>query len=797
MQSLLHDFRFGARLLIKKPGFTIVAVITLALGLGANTLIFSIVDGVLLRPLPYAHPERLVMLAETKEQVQNRWVSYPNFLDWRQRAQSFEALSTLRTWAVTMSGDPPETINAGLVAADYFAVMEVAPLLGRTFVEDDDNTSAKLVCVISYDWWQTRLGADPEIVGKSIILDQRPYTVIGVMPGGFRHLGPPPLWLLIGQMTGKGWMMRDSRVAGYVIGRLKPDITIQQARAEMDGIASELNERYPYQNASHAVRIVPLQDNIVGPARPMLLTMVGAVGLVLLIACTNVANLLLVHASARQRELAIRSALGANRFRIIRQLLSETVVLFLFGGSLGVLIASWGKDLITGSRFSQIPRLDAVSIDWRVMGFALLMTMVTGMLCGLVPAWRATRLDLQQALNASGRISTNAGKRLRAALVVAQVALAVILLVGAGLLIKSLARLLSSSFGFDSNDVLTLRLALPASEYTGKSARFQQELLDRIAALPGIQSASISNNLPGIADGWQNDISPEPYGRINPGEEINVDWSIVSPAFFETMRIPVLKGRTFTRNEAENGAPVVVIDENLARQFWPDGDAVGKHLKYDSPAPHEIIGVVGNVARYGSEALPRIRMYTPFGRANLNNATLSLRLKGSDMAAVLAAITEQVHEMDKQLPVSDVAMLDDILGREAGPRKFNTVVLTIFAAIALALAAIGLYGVISYAVSQRTRDIGVRIALGAVPGRVLRLVLAEGLRLAIIGLTIGLTFSYLLTRLIASFLFGVSATDASTFLMIAALLIGVAAIASYVPARTAARVDPMIALRHE
>jgi putative ABC transport system permease protein len=801
MNNLFQDLRYGLRMLLGKPGFTLAAVLTLALGIGANTMIFSIIDAVLLRPLPYAEPERLVILSETKEQVQNRWVSYPNFLDWQKLNHSFEAMSTIRGSRVTLTGGgEPQSLNARMVGADYFKVMRASPLLGRVFLPEEDKPGTQTVTVLSHEFWQRGFGADPNVIGASIMLDNRAFTVVGVMGPEFQHQGPPPLWVLAGQLAGEGWMMRDNRIAGYVIARLKPEVELQQARADMDAVAAALNEQYPWHNAGHRVRLVSLQENIVGPSRQMLLILFAAVGVVLLIACANVANLLLARGATRQKEIAIRSALGAGRWRVMRQLISESLLLFVIGGASGIFLAGWGAGLLSASQTDVIPRLQGVRIDWRVMVFTLALSLATGIVCGLVPAWQVTRIELQQALKEGGKTSAQGrGGRLRNALVIAEVALALVLLVGAGLLIKSLARLLESEPGFDSSNVLTMQINLPSRKYSDRERirAFQQQLLERVASLPGVEQAAVSNNLPGLSDGWQNDISPEPYRGVNPGEEINVDWVIVSPDYFAAMRIPILQGRTFTRQEAEGGLPVVLIDDHLARQFWPDGDALGKHLKYDSATPHEIIGIVGNVKHYGSEALPRIKMYTPFGRAWLSNATLSLRLKESEVPAVVAAVTRQLQSLDADLPVTEVTTLEERLAREAAPRRFNTILLSGFAAVALVLAAIGIYGVMTYAVTQRTQEIGVRMALGAQAGDVLRLVVGQAVKLALVGVLIGLTAAFVVTRWMESLLFGVSATDPATFAVIALLLATVAVAASYVPARRATKVDPMVALRCE
>ena len=801
MEALWQDLRYGFRVLAKKPGFAAIAVLTLALGIGANAMIFSVIDAVLLRPLPYAEPERLVMLAETKEEVPNRWVSYPNFRDWQERSQSFEAMSTIRGWATTLTGGgEPERLNARLVAADYFNVMRVRPLLGRGFLPEEDRAGTGPVTILSHGFWRQRFGSDPGVIGRSVTLDGRGFTVVGVMPESFQHQGPPPLWVLIGQQAKEGWMQRDVRVAGYVVARLRPGVTLARARSEMEAVGAELDRQYPYANAGHHIRVVPLLENIVGESRALLLMLSGAVGLVLLISCANVANLLLVRGAMRGPEIAIRTALGASRWRVTRQLIGESLLLCLLGGAAGVMLAWWGAELLLAAEPNFIPRLAGVRIDWRVMGFTFGLALLTGEVCGLVPAWQASRIGLHEMLKEGGRTATDGrGGRLRKALVVAEVALALVLLIGAGLLIKSLARLLESQPGFDARRVQTMIVGLPEQKYPGREQvrDFHRQLLERVAGLPGVERASISNNLPGLPDGWQTDINPEPYRHIRAGEEINVDWGIVSPDYFTAMGIPVLQGRSFTRQEAEAGAHVVLVDEHLARQFWPDGQALGKHIKYDSATPQEIVGIVGNVKNYGSEALPRIKIYTPYGRSRLRGAALSLKLTRDEVPGLIEAVTREVRALDKDVPITEVARLEELLAREAAPRRVNAVLLGSFALIALLLAAVGIYGVMSYAVEQRTAEIGIRMALGAERGEVLRFVLGQGMRLILAGVGVGLVAALGLTRLIAGLLYGVGASDPATYGVVAVVLGGVGLLACWVPALRATRVDPLVALRHQ
>jgi putative ABC transport system permease protein len=803
MTTLLQDFRYGLRVLRKRPGFTAVAALTLALGIGANTAIFSVMEAALLRPLPYDRPEQLVWMYEDGAEVQNRWVSYPNFLDWRARSRSFEAMSAVRGWDMTLTGagGEPEALRARMVSAEYFDVMRARPLLGRGFLREEDGAGGAPVTVLSHGFWQRRFGADPSILGREVTLDDRRYTVVGVMGADFRHQGPPPLWVLIGQFAAReNWMQRDVRVAGNVVARLREGVTVEQARADMASVKEGLTRESPYTNAGHVVRVVSLHESVVGDSRAPMLLMFGAVGCVLLIACANVANLMLARATTRRREFAIRAALGASRRRLLRQLLAESLLLSALGGAAGLLLAWWGVDLLRAAEPPGLPRVEGAGLNLTVGLFACGVTLLSGLVFGLAPAWRASRGGPAEALKAGapGAGGAAAGGRLRAALVVTEIALAFVLLAGAGLLTRSLVRLLNADPGFDRSNVLTVPFTLPSQRYGAPEVkRFQRELLARVSALPGVRAASVSNSLPGLGT-WQNDIAIEGGASINPGEELNVDWSIVSEGYFEVMRVPVLRGRTFTESEAREGSPVVLVDENLARRFWPGGEAVGKRIKYDSPTPHEIIGVVGNVRDFGREAEGRIRIYTPLGRMNLARGTrLSVRVEGGSAEGLAPAVAREIHEMDRDLPAEGAETLGQIFAREAAPRRFNATLLGLLAGLALALAGVGIYGVVSYTVAQRTQELGVRVALGAQRGDLLRLVLGRGLKLILPGVAAGLLAALALTRVMSSLLYGVSAYDPLTFSLVASLLAAVALLACLVPARRATKVDPMVALRYE
>lgn len=799
IETLLSDIRFALRGLRKQPVLTGVAILTLALGIGANTAMFSVINTVLLRPLPYPNPDRLVWMNESGDEVANRMLSYPNFVDWNARNHTFEAMSTYRTWTMTLTGvDQPTNLDAGMVAADYFKVMGVTPIRGRAFTAEDDRPGATPVAIISYAFWQKYFAGDQAVVGRTVALDDSAFTIIGVMPEDFAHQGPPPLWIPIGPMN---WKDRDVRIGGNVIGRLKPGVTVEQARADINAVARQLAQEHPTANAgANRVNVLSLQERITGNVRTPLWILFGAVGLVLLIACGNLANLMLARAVTRRREFAIRAAMGATRVRVIRQLLVESVLLALLGGAAGLIVASWSMAMLTKVAREIVPRLDQLHLNYRVLIFNLAVSFASGIIFGLAPAWRFSKPDLQETLkdNNSGS-GERQGKRLRGSLVIAEIALATILLSGAGLLIRSLIHLANSNVGFNSQNVLTFDLNVARSRYKGEGelARFQQEILDGVSALPGVESASMSVELPGGGSGWTTDIAPEGHAPLKRGELINVDWAIVSRDYFRTMRIPILRGRTFTRDEDAEGKPVLLIDENLARKFWPNEDAIGKHIGYDSPTRHEVIGIVKEVGIYGSDEKPLIKIYTPLGRAVPRGMVLSVRSQTSDATLLAPAITNTIHTLDKDLPISELATFDQILSREASPRRLNTGLLSLLALLALLLAAIGIYGVLAYSVAQRTREVGLRMALGAARGDVLRLFVGQGMKLVLAGLVIGLLGSFALTRLMTSLLFGVRPTDAVTLIAVAVALVMAALPACYLPARRATKVDPLVALRYE
>jgi putative ABC transport system permease protein len=799
LANLIQDIRFGVRWLRKHPSFSLLAIMTMAVGIGVNTAMFSVINAVLLEPLPYSEPERIVSMSESGDEVANRWVSYPNFVDWQTRSKSFEAMSTFRGWSVNVTGgDRPETLDTRMVSAGYFKVMGVVPLLGRDFVNDDDRPGANPVTIISYGTWQKYFGGDQNVVGRSITLDDRPYTIIGVMPQSFQHHGPPPLWLLIGP---QGWNGRDVRIAGSVLARLKRGVTIEQARSEINKISQQLAQEYPVENAgANRVNVLSMLDSVTSGVQPALKILFGSVFLVLLIACANVANLLLARAASRRKEFTVRAALGASRWRLARQLLIESLILSLTGGLLGLVLSSWAMSALARVAYYTVPRLEGLHLSYKALAFNLFISSFTGIFFGIIPAARFSRTDLQETLKDSSSTTTELrGKKLRGVLVVSEVALSVALLIGAGLLVRSMVRVLTTNLGFDPHNVLTMEINVSRNRYRKREQLRStlQDALRQVQALPGVESATLSNNLPGLSDGWQNDIWPEGVAPLKPGELINVDWSIVSADYFQTMKIPLLRGRSFTKDEDEQGKPVVVVDESLARRFWPNENPIGKHIKYDSPVWHEIVGVVPTLKAYGSASQPLIKVYTPMGLATQRNPLLSVRSRTTDAGSLSEAVARAVRSVDKDLPVNDVATFDHVLDRTVSTRRFNAWLFSLFATLALVLAAIGVYGVIAYSVAGRIHEVGIRMALGASGRDVLRLFIGQGMKLVLGGLVLGLAGAFALTRLMSTLLFGVSTNDLVTFVVVSVMLSVVGLLACYVPARRATKVDPLIALRYE
>jgi putative ABC transport system permease protein len=798
-------------MLIKNRGFTAVAVIAIALGVGANTAIFSVVNAVLLRPLPFDEAERLLGVSATFPGSKGQGLgfsTYPNFADWRDQSQSFEQMAAFRNRGLALTGvEEPERIGGARVSSGFFPLLRVQPILGRTFLPAEDKPGSERTVVLSHTLWQRRFGSDPAAIGQAVTLDNQSYTVIGVLPAGFEFplLGKETeLWTPI-SLDGQALNERGAQMYG-VVARLKPDVSLDQAQVEISTIASRLEQQYPEQNTGSGVRLIPLQEVLVGSIRSMLLVLFAAVGFVLLIACANVANLLLARASSRKKEIAIRTALGANRGRIIRQLMTESMMLAAIGAGAGLLLALWGMDLLVALSPDNIPRRDEINIDSSALVFTVGVTLLTGLIFGIAPALHASKLNLNESLKEGGK-GAGAGShrsRFRSLLVVAQVALALVLLVGAGLLIKSFYRLQNVDPGFNPENVLTMRVALSDAKYpqAHQVTAFFDQALAGIEALPGVESVGMISFSPLSGATFYLDFAIEGQPAPGPGNTLTAQYRSISASYFRVMEIPLKRGREFTATDRMGASGVAIINETMARRFWPNEDPIGKHISLEKsmgegePPWREIVGVAGDVKHFGLDADVRPEMYVPDAQQPSGSSAIVIRTS-SDPTSMIAAIRSQILAVDKDQPVSSVQTLEYYVTRSTSRQRFSMVLLLTFAALALILAAVGVYGVTSYSVTQRTQEIGIRLALGAQQKDVLRLVLGQGLKLAGAGLAIGLAAAFALTRVMSSMLFEVSANDSMTFVVTAVVLAGVALVACFVPARRATKVDPMIALRYE
>ena len=805
MTALLQDVRYGVRMLLGSPSFTAIAVLALALGIGANSAIFSVVNAVLLRPLPYRDPDRLVSINKIADKGGLPGIAAHEYLDWQDHNQVFDDVAAYSSdnYNLVYNGEP-ERIVCARVTASFFPLLDVQPVRGRAFAPEEDRPGQNKVAIVSEGFWQRRAGGDPEIVGSTFTLDGVPYTIVGVMPASLRFPSSYDIWLPfaldpVKERTSDFWSLLE------VIGRLKPDVSPERAQSDLEAITASRQQQYNSEPQNVRLELVSLRDQIVGQMRLLILILLGAVTFVLLIACANVANLLLARGAARQKEIAIRAALGAGRWRIIRQLLTESVMLSLMAGALAVLIALWSVDLMV----SALPRdladsihsINDIRVDFQALGFTFAVSFVTGIVFGLAPALVASKPDLTEALKEGSGKATGAGlKGLRGLLVVTELALALMLLAGAGLMIKSFARLLEVKPGFNAENVLTMRVELPMSQYRdpARSTAFFAQVLERVEALPDVRSAGVISHTPLSGYGMIAFFTLESETQLERGKDKPIPVGVVSDDYFKALEIPLVEGRYFDERDGEGSQKVALINRALARRFWPGQSPIGKSLGFgcDEGLCRTIIGVVGDVIQESLTDDVRPEIYLPFKQFTNRAMTLVARSE-ADPARLTAAVRAQVQAVDPNQPISDVKTLEQHISDSIAQPRLTTVLLAVFAALALALATVGVYGVMSYTVAQRTREIGIRMALGASRGDVLRLVIGQAALMLVVGAAAGLAGSFALTHFMESLLFGVEATDPLTFTAITVLLMGVALVASYIPARRAMKVDPMVALRYE
>ncbi len=817
MQALIQDVRYGVRMLFKNPAFTVIAILTLALGIGANSALFSVVNAVLLRPLPFNNPSRLVAIrSEEKDlKAQNGPSSYPDFADWRKQSSSFEGLAAWDPADFTLTGQQEPVHLFGIISSwNLIEILGVRPELGRTFTQAEDEIGTSgFVAILSHDLWQRHFSGDRNIVGHTITMDGRPYTVVGVMPPKFHfpttneqidlyttmavkkvaEPGQQPTT----ELRGMNWLR--------VVGRLKPGVSLAQAQTELNVIEERINKQFS-ESRPKSIKITTEKERIVGRVESTLIVLFGAVGFVLLIACANVANLLLARATTRQKEMAIRSALGASRATIVRQLLTESVLLSLAGGASGLIVAFWSDGALSSITGHFVPRAGEIHVDITVLGFTALIALASGTVFGLVPALHMSRAGITQPLNESGRSGTESANQglVRGALIVSEVALALILLIGSGLLLQTLWRLQKVDPGFNKEHLVTFELTLPNAKYKDPDIpRFYRNLLERIRAVPGVQSASAGFGLPMTDNAIR--VSLQIMERPLPeAQRPNADAHVVAMDYFKTMEVPLIKGRDFNENDKGKSTRVVVVNQTFAKKFYPNEDPIGKQIQtglgfggpHSSKVVLQIIGVVADVKQQGLGEDTEPAIYYPTSQGPINDVNVVVRTSVATDALV-PALRQQVWSLDKDLPLLDVHTMSAYVDESIAPQRLNGLLLGVFAALAFVLTAIGLYGVISYSVAQRTREMGIRMALGAQRGSILKMVIRQGMTLAIIGVVTGLCGAFALTRVISSMLFGVRATDSLTFICVSLMLLGIAVIASYIPALRATRIDPVIALRYE
>ena len=816
----MNDLKFAFRQLLKNPGFTAVAVLTLALGIGANTALFSVVNSVLLRPLDYPKSERLVWLSERGLNWSDGAIAYPNFIDWKNQQAVFENFGVFTWIDLTLTGrGEPAQVSASAMSADVFAALAVQPELGRAFRADEDKPGAEPVAVISHSLWRDRFGSDAGVLNQTITLNGQPCVISGVMPAGFDFPGKVDIWVPIGPLSvAADWQDRGNHPGLQALGRLKSGATLKQARAELDTIALRLEQQYPESNKNRRVQIDRLLDHRVGNVRRALWILLGAVSLVLIIACANVANLLLARAATREREIAVRAALGASQWRITRQLLTESLLLAIVGAITGLLLAHGGLRLILALAGEALPRAHEIGLDLRVLLFSASIAVLTGLLFGLAPAFHARRVDLQGTLKEAGRAITSSRARLRQGLVVAEVALTFVLLIGAGLLLVSFSRLLRVNPGFSVERVLTFQINLPERKYANdaQQIRFYQDLLEKLRGLPGVQAASLAWQIPLDDHGWDTTFLIEGRPAPPPHERPSLQVHVVGPDYFRTMGLPILQGRDFnaqdnrqhvlgSNRQAEwaGALNTVIIDEQFASKHWPGENALGQRIRLPWAKDRAkepvmtVVGVVGRVKEvHLNEKTGMVQAYFPFLQQPIRSMDVALKTT-IEPSSMLNAIRQKVSQLDPEQPIFGIHTMKQMRDKDLAPERLNLALLAAFAGLALVLAIVGLYGLLAFTVTQRQREIGVRMALGAQRLDVLSMVLRQGARLISLGVAIGLLAAFAFSRILKSILFDVQPTDPLTFSVVTIILCGVALVACYIPARRATKIHPMEALRYE
>ncbi|PYT49339.1 MAG: ABC transporter permease [Acidobacteria bacterium] len=815
MRNLVADFRFGLRILLRNPGFTLAAIFVLALGIGANTAIFSIVNAVLLRPLPYQDASRIMQVwhvppAKSFPGMSLFSVSPANYLDWQSQNRSFEQMAAYGFESFNVGGgERPEAIRGAAVAPGFFSILRVQTVLGRTFSPEEDRPGQGHVVILGHTLWRDHFGADTGIVGRNVLLDGQTYTVVGVMPPKFKFPAWAELWVPL------AWSNEKRAVRGnhnyMVIGRLKPEVAVQQAKADLSAISARLEQQYPEDDKGWGATVVPLREEISGDVRPALLVLLGAVAFVLLIACANVANLVLAKTLARKKEIAIRTSLGASRAAVLRQILAETLLLSLAGGALGLFLARFCITLIQKFLTDRLPSSTEITLDAPVLAFTVFLALLAGILAGLLPAVRFTRTDVNEALKQgqSRGSSDSSGSKTRGLPVVSEVALSLVLLIGAGLMIRSLLRLSSVQPGFDPNNVLTARLTVPGTKFSSPAAQisFYDQVLRQVRATPGVESAGLIDSLPIDDGGSHQPVAVEGQPVVPMADQPEVDVRMISPGYLHAMCIPVLRGRDLNDADVAGRPPVVFISESMAKRFWPNENPIGKHitLTFFPGVVREVAGVVGDVKQDSlDQTRPVETLYWPLSQLTVppseawRSFGMSLVVRTSaDPASATSGVTSAVHQVDPETPVVGVVTMEGLISASLSPQRFNVLLLGAFAGLALVLAAVGIYSVLSYSVRRRVREIGIRMALGATPSDVLQMVVADGMKPILLGVALGLAIAFALSRVVTSLIYGVRATDPLTFAGVALLLVAVGLLATILPAHRATRVEPVRTLREE